>query len=207
MKKMAIALLMAAVSSGAMAQEVTSYAADSTAYYNSLYNPNDYAQAPIKGPQRRVGDSDGRSRIHTSINMGTGFGSMGNYQFLSPSVSYDATKRLSLQFGMGLQYSNFKIADMAGERLEYRRASAVTNYYSVSAAYQASDRCVLYGGLVYGTDVMQKGEPRRMDSDRYTAIMGATFNITKSLSIGVEVRQQKNMSPFGGYGYPCGYGW
>jgi opacity protein-like surface antigen len=181
------------------AQEITSYDTDSTAYYNMVYGPDDYAQAPIKGPQRKVNGTD---KFHTSINLGTGFGNGGYYQYLSPMFNYDISKKWTLNIGTSIAYSTFKVRDFenVGERSTLH---ALTNYYSVGATYNATERLSLYGDVIYGrTMPTGNSSVNGLSNDGYMATFGATFNISKSLSIGIEVRSSRNMNPYGIYNNP-----
>ena len=185
------------------AQEVTSYDTDSTAYYNALYNPNDYAQAPIKGQQRKVTD---RSRLHTNVNMGVGVSGAGSCEFVNPTFSYDINKRWSLDFGMGLAYSTFKFRDVPhGEgSATYQNLRAVSNYYSVGATYRASEKLSLYGDLIYARTTPLGGGDYfdNYNKDRYMATFGATYNITKSFSVGFEVSTSQGINPYMYYDNP-----
>ncbi len=183
----------------ALAQEITAYDADSTAYYNALHNPNDYAQAPVKGQQRKVLEP---SRVHTSINMGTGFSSLGSYEFISPTVTYEASKKWNLNFGMGIAYSNWKPARIGSdENCTYDNLRALTTYYSAGAEYRASDKLSLYGDILY-YKTTPTSHTSLGDNDGYMATFGATYNITKSLSVGFEVRSSRNVNPYGLYHNP-----
>ena len=190
---MAFALLGA---QAAGAQEVTSYETDSTAYYNALYNPNDYAQAPIKGAQRKL---DNRDRLHATVNTGVGIGGGGSYEYINPTLDYDLSKKWSLNFGMGIAYSNFKLRDYSNaEQANYANMRAITNYYSAGVTYRASEKLSLYGDIIYArTMPVGGGSSPYYDGDRYMATFGATYNITKSLSVGFEMRQSRGMNPYG----------
>ncbi len=185
------------------AQEISSYETDSTAIYNALYNPNDYAQSPVKLPQRKVLD---RSRISTQVNMGTSFGKYGSSQFVAPEISYEASDRLHLHFGMGMIHSSLRLMNFASETSAENNLRAIQNYYSVGARYSVSPRCDIYGSLIYMHDNYQQGNKFSQGKDRYMATFGATFNITESLQIGIQIRQSENMSPFYTHGY-APYGW
>ena len=184
------------------AQEVTSYETDSTAYYNAIYNPNDYyAQAPVKGPQRKV-NSD-RNRLHATVNTGIGVGGGGSYEFVNPRFCYDLNKKWSLDFGMGVSYSNLKFRNFANAEssAKYQNLRAVTNYYSVGATYRATGRLSLYGDLIYAKMMPVGGDnPFGGSTDAYMATFGANYQINKALSIGFEVRQSRNVNPYNPYG-------
>ncbi len=181
----------------AAAQEVSAYDTDSTAYYNAAYNPNDYAQAPIKGPQRKVAD---RSRLHTNVDMGVGFGNGGSYEYINPTFDYDLSKKWSLNFGMGVAYSSLKLRDLPyseGGSVSYQNLRAISNYYSAGATYRASDKLSLYGDIIYVKTMPVGGDDNGFyNTDRYMATFGATYNITKSLSVGFEVRQSRGINPY-----------
>ncbi|MCQ2253189.1 MAG: outer membrane protein transport protein [Bacteroidales bacterium] len=181
------------------AQDITGYDTDSTAIYNAYYNPENYSQAPVKGAQRRI-DSNG-PKITSNITMGTSFGGGISSQYIEPRLNYQATNRLQLQFGMGIMYSNINLRGLATEDISYQNMRALTNYYSASAQYQASERCRVYGSVVYASSRMMDNPSSPM-RDKYMATVGATYNITKSLSIGFEVRQS-NINPYYMYGMPC----
>jgi len=197
MKKTIIIMAMTLLGAlNAASQEITSYETDSTAYLNAIYNPNDYAQAPIKGPQRKVAD---RNRLHTDVNMGVGFGGGGSYEYINPRFNYDLSKKWSLNFGMGIAYSNLKLRDFAisdQNGATYQNLRAISNYYSAGATYRASDRLSLYGDLIYIKSTPVGDSPFSSNTDAYMATFGATYNITKSLSIGFEVRQSRNVNPY-----------
>lgn len=199
MKKTLIILALCLIGAlPAVSQEITAYDTDSTAYYNAAYNPNDFGQAPVKGRQARV--QDGRGRLHADVRMGAGFGGGGSYEFVSPTLEYDLSKKWSLNFGMGLAYSTMKWKSLPldeGGQVSYQNMRAVSNYYSAGATYHASDRLSLYGDLIYVKSVPVGGDGHCMyDGDRYMATFGATYNITKSLSVGFEVRQSRGFSPY-----------
>ena len=185
------------------AQEVTSFDADSTAYYNAVYNPNEYAQAPVKSPQRKVNE---RPRLHADVNMGVGFGGNGTYEYVNPRFHYDLSKKWSLNFGMGVSYSSLKLRGLsAGPEsnvASYQNLRAITNYYSAGASYRASEKLSLYGDIIYAKTMPVGGceSPWGGNTDAYMATLGATYNITKSLSIGFEVRQSRNVNPYNPYG-------
>jgi len=202
MRKLILALAAAIIVQAAHAQEITSYDVDSTAIYNAMYNPSDYAQAPVTLPQRKVLD---RNRISTQINMGTSISSIGSSEYINPNISYQATDRLSLSFGMGIMYSNLKLRNFEDETSAESSMRAITNYYSVAASYRVSPKCDVYGSLIYMRDDFG-AKSQFSPQNRYMATFGATFNITESLSIGIELRKSENMSPFYTRGYNP-YGW
>lgn len=197
-------VLMGALTAGA--QEVTSYETDSTAYYNAIYNPNDnYAQAPVKGPQRKV-NSD-RNRLHATVNTGIGVGGGGSYEFVNPRFNYDLNKKWSLNFGMGIAYSNLKFRNFANTEnaAKYDNLRAISNYYSVGATYRATDKLSLYGDLIYAkTMPVGGGDNPFGNNDAYMATFGATYQINKVFSIGVEVQHARNANPYGAPGNPYG---
>jgi hypothetical protein len=190
------------------AQEVTSYETDSTAYYNAVYNPNnDYAQAPIRGPQRKV-NSD-RNRLHTTVNTGVGISGGGSYEFVNPTFNYDLSKKWSLNFGMGVSYSNLKLRTFANSEdggANYQNLRAISNYYSAGATYRASERLSLYGDLIYAKTMPVGGgdNPFGYNNDAYMARFGATYQINKSLSVGFEMSTSRNVNPYGAPGNPYG---
>ena len=196
--------LLGALTAGA--QEVTSYETDSTAYYNAVYNPNDYAQAPIKGPQRRVNND--RSRLHTTVNTGVGVGNGGSYEFVNPTFNYDLSKKWSLNFGMGVSYSNLKLRNFASTEdggANYQNLRAISNYYSVGAMYRASEKLSLYSDIIYAKTMPVGGDnPFGGNSDAYMARFGATYQINRALSVGFEMSTSRNVNPYGVPGSPYG---
>ena len=201
-KLMLIISVLLAGGLAADAQEVSSYDTDSTFYYNNVYNPNDYAQSPVTLPQRKVSE---QSRLHTNVNMGMGFGNGGSYEFIKPTVSFDATKKWSLNFGMGIAYSNLSLRSYTGadKSVSYNDLRAITNYYSAGASYRASENLSLYGELIYAKSTPVGGNALYGGNRvSYMAVFGATYHITKSLSVGFEVRQSQNMNPYDIYNNP-----
>ncbi|MCQ2250077.1 MAG: hypothetical protein MJZ66_03095 [Bacteroidales bacterium] len=203
MRKLLTAILAVLIVSQASAQEIASYEVDSTAIYTAMYNPNNYSKAPVKLPQRKVLDCN---RINTQINMGAGFGSIGSYEFVAPSISYQATDRLQLQLGMGFVYGSLRLRSFAGETSAENNLRAISNYYQASARYSVSEKCDVYGSLMYWRGNSLDRNPYSRGKDSYMATFGASFSITESLHIGIEVRRAENVSPFycGGY---APYGW
>lgn len=179
----------------AQAQEITSYEADSTSIYNALNNPNDFSQAPTVLPKQRI---FAPGRVNTNVMMGTSVSNLGASQYVSPTINYNATDRLQLFFGMGIMHTNLRL-DLSGTDLSAPKrdnTSLLTTYYTVGARYQVSPRCDVYGSVIYMNNSLGNNANPLFDKDRYMATFGATFNITESLSIGVEVRNSKNVSPY-----------
>ncbi len=188
------------------AQEVTSYETDSTAYYNAVYNPSGYAQAPVRGPQRKV-NAD-RNRLHATVNTGIGVGGGGSYEYVNPRFTYDLNKKWSLDFGMGISYSNLKFRNFANAEssARYENLRAVTNYYSVGATYRATEKLTLYGDLIYAKRMPVGGgdNPLGGNNDAYMATFGAMYQVNKAFSIGFEVQKSRNVNPYGLPGNPSG---
>lgn len=195
MKKIVSLFSVLALSLSAVAQQVESYDADSISYYNGLYNPNDFAQAPVTVQQQRVkGD-----RLSSHIQMGTSFGSLGSSQYVSPVFNYQATNKLSLSLGLGMAYTNMKFSSLNkySEMPAYENLKAITNYYSAAANYQASEKLQITSSVIYfQNNYIGVGEKPGFNRDAYMATFGANYQITPSFSIGFEVRQSKNISPF-----------
>ena len=201
MKKMLMAIAAALAISSAQAQEITAQDIDSTYIYNALNNPNDYSQAPTTLPRQKVPGQ----RISSRVSLGTSVSSTGSSQYINPAVSFQATDKLQLTFGMGLIYSNLKLhnfeKELAADGLI--NSHALTNYYTLQASYQVSSKCTMYGSLIYAHNSMEKEAlPPYFSKDRYMAAFGATFNITESLSIGFEVRRSSNMGAYYGFESP-----
>ncbi|MBR4325934.1 MAG: outer membrane protein transport protein [Bacteroidales bacterium] len=186
------------------AQEVTSYDTDSTAYYNAAFNPAEYGQAPIKGPQRKLADA---SRLHTNVNMGVGVGGGGSFEYVNPTFYYDLSKKWSLNFGMGVAYSTFKLKNLACNEdvANYQNLRAISNYYSAGATYRATERLSLYGNIIYEKSMPVGGGNANgltMDNDRYMATFGATYRFSEKFSIGVEFSHAHDTNPYSNFSNP-----
>lgn len=184
------------------AQEVTSYDIDSTAYYNAVFNPAEYSQAPIKGPQRKVSDAN---RLHTNVSMGVGVGGGGSFEYVNPTFNYDLSKKWSLNFGMGVAYSTLKLKNLsrtAEDAANYQNLRAVSNYYSVGATYRATEKLSLYGDLIYAKSMTVGGgnvNGLSMDSDRYMATFGATYHFNEKFSVGFEFSHAHDSNPYSNF--------
>ena len=105
-----------------------------------------------------------------------------------------------------MAYSNLKYRSFGNntEGVTYQNLKALTNYYSVSANYQASEKLQLTSSVIYFQNNYTSASDKNMfNRDAYMATFGATYQITPSFSIGVEVSNYKNVNPWGyGYGNP-----
>jgi hypothetical protein len=117
-----------------------------------------------------------------------------------PKLDFKPYDKWHFSFATGISLTCFKTAPtMEGN---YRNIKALTNYYSASANYKASPRLSLYSSLTYyknGFSNASKNDANYFNRDAYTASFGANYQITPSLSVGLEVRQSKNVNPYGFY--------
>ena len=181
MKKILLIITALVFSSGLMAQE-------------------DYSQTPV-----REGIRNSKNRqVQTEVGMGAGFWNGGNSDYVSTGIGFQPAERWRFSAGFGLMYSNFKapVFSSYNETPDYQNLRAITNFYKASASYLASERLLLTGSIIYGQNrVTTPGTRYSSSNDAYMCTFGATFKISPSLSIGVEVSRSQNMYPYYDYGY------
>ncbi|MCQ2974472.1 MAG: hypothetical protein MJ211_06630 [Bacteroidales bacterium] len=202
MKKIIIIIISLLFTINAKSQEVIEYQNDETSNVTFLeqYDP-EVSQTPVRESMRKKE----KNRFHSSLNMGAGFSSFGNYEFLLPEFAYQVSDKFQMSFGFGVMYSNNKYPYYSKqETTEYQNLRAITNYYKAEAQYQASEKLLLVGSIIYAQNrISTPGSKQNINNDAYICTFGAQYNITPSFSIGIEVQQSKNMYPiYGGYGYP-----
>ena len=174
------------------AQEITEYQCDDTSSFFSRYE-----LLIQQNEQFDYHKTQQIPRVHTSVSVGVGVGA-GNYEYVNPKVDIEATKKLSFSVGMGFMYSNFRVGSVsATETPTYQNLRAMSNFYSVQAAYKASEKLLVTSSLIYGqNNILNSSNRAKSNFDSYIATFGATYQITPAFSVGFEVSQYHNVSPF-----------
>ncbi|MBQ5403700.1 MAG: hypothetical protein IIU11_04970 [Bacteroidales bacterium] len=143
--------------------------------------------------------------ISTSVDMGCSFSNFSNTEYLGARTKFQPLKRWDFSLGLGMAFSNFKAPVYSSESgtANYQNLRALTNYYTASASYRASQKLSIYSSVVYfKNDMLGNNSNKKspyFNRDAYMATFGATYQITPSFSVGFEVRNSQNVDPYGFY--------
>ena len=167
------------------------------------------------------------NKTHVHWNAGMNFGySPNNYTssglYVNPNVTYQPVDRLSLNVGLGFSYTT--LHPMGEMEQLYGSSVPVTGLFiSAQGAYQLTPKLTVSGAAYHEKNDVPNLNKKNLpngavepDLDRTGVIMGFTYNITPSMTIGIQVGFQEGpsrYSPYGigspysnGYGYPQGFG-
>lgn len=147
------------------------------------------------------------SNIHYNFEMGvgfgTGYGGGSNFNtYYKPSVSYQATDKLTVNVGLMYVNSQLNNSRLYGENNYQLFSGNISEYYTyVSAQYQLTDRLsvggsVYYNMTNYNSDFGNTNLAHRSNTDHIGYSANFTYKVSKSMTIQGEIRMGDRYSPF-----------
>ena len=150
------------------------------------------------------------NNIHYNFEMGVGFGSGygGGSNFNSyykPSVSYQATDKLTVNVGLMYVNSQLNNSRLYGENNYQFFSGNISEYYTyVSAQYQLTERLSVGGSVYYNMTDYQpipgsSNLANRSSVDHIGYSANFKYKVSESMSIQGEIRVGDRYSPFNQY--------
>ncbi len=168
----------------------------SNIYAQIIPSCRDYVGANENNQEQKADDK--KSNLQYSVNVGTSVstGYLGNALnvFAEPELRYRLSPRWSISTGFLIMNSN--ISDLYSDRYK-GRYNAVSTYVTAAATYHASEKLRITGEILYGMNKSPFTFDGNKNNSEYYLRFSAEYKINKSLSLGVEIINQKtNFSPF-----------
>jgi len=146
------------------------------------------------------------------VNVGTSFATILNggsafSSYVSPYIRYKLNPKWSLEFGASLINTNFD--GWSDYRLGEQGRSfnnLVRQEFYAAAVYQATDNLKLRGTIyqsMWNYSGMDNQSPLNFPGTSYS--FGMEYQFTENMSIGVEVRQSRGVTPFNSFYSPYGF--
>jgi hypothetical protein len=144
------------------------------------------------------------SKLNYSLNIGSSFTSSKNYGnllcfYTSPQLKYKIKPRLEIKAGLLLLNTNINSYSS-----ENRNKSSNQAYFMTGFDYNANQRLKISGEILYGMNKSPYAFSTAQKSPEYYIRMSAEYKISESLSIGLQIVNQKMNQ--GNYFYPYEFG-
>ncbi len=156
---------------------------------NEFYNPDNTIE------EKKVG---------VKLDIGTSYLSFGNSgvfnSYISPSLSYKLSPKLSILLGVVFINSNYKnIFNSASENVSLSDASGMQSYLRAQAQYQFSERLKITGEILYGkNNIYSKLGINGANSQNISYSVSAEYKLTDNITIGLQLRKS-NRNPYNYY--------
>jgi hypothetical protein len=150
------------------------------------------------------------SKVHYNFEMGVGIGSGygggSNFNtYYKPSISYQATDKLTINAGVMYVNSQLSNSRLYGENNYQFFSGNISEYYTyINAQYQLTDRLsvggsVSYNMTTYNSDFSNTNLSHRSNMDHIGYSANFKYKISNSMSIQGEIRVGDRYSPFNQY--------
>jgi hypothetical protein len=132
-------------------------------------------------------------RFYTiSFNVGTQFGwskhLYGNNNFISPSVSFDVSKRLTVTGGIGMAYSNMKVPLFVNSELKSGQTLNIISAFGyASGNYKYNERLNLHGTVLLQQDQVKFASNNQAQMQYKDMLVGFDYKVAPGFTFSAQM--------------------